>query len=155
MKDISREEQSERAFSLSLAALLGDNVYNFGELLAHPVLDSLRGTKDTWVVKLLQAFNAGNLAEFDKLRPFWEQQPDLLNNQEKLMKKIQLLSLMELIFRRHAHDRTISFSDIADAAQIDVGQVEILLMKALSLGLVKGSIDQVEREGGREGGRGE
>ena len=28
------QEQSERAFSLGLAALLGENVYNFGELVS-------------------------------------------------------------------------------------------------------------------------
>jgi hypothetical protein len=27
------------AFDLSLAALLGDNIYNFGELLAHPIVN--------------------------------------------------------------------------------------------------------------------
>jgi hypothetical protein len=26
------------AFDLSLAALLGDHIYNFGELLAHPIV---------------------------------------------------------------------------------------------------------------------
>lgn len=26
------------AFDLSLSALLGDNIYNFGELLAHPIV---------------------------------------------------------------------------------------------------------------------
>ena len=29
--------QAEHAFFLSLAALLGDNIFNFGELLAHEV----------------------------------------------------------------------------------------------------------------------
>jgi hypothetical protein len=29
------------AFDLSLAALLGDNIYNFGELLAHPIVSIL------------------------------------------------------------------------------------------------------------------
>lgn len=28
------------AFDLSLAALLGDNIYNFGELLAHPIVST-------------------------------------------------------------------------------------------------------------------
>lgn len=28
------------AFDLSLAALLGDNIYNFGELLAHPIVSN-------------------------------------------------------------------------------------------------------------------
>ena len=33
----------ELALHLALAALLGENVYSFGELLAHPVLGHLRG----------------------------------------------------------------------------------------------------------------
>lgn len=136
-------EQCDKAFHLGLAALLAEKVYNFGELLSHSVLDSLRGTQSTWLVKLLHAFNAGALDQFEALRPFWEQQPDLLRNQDILLRKIQLLSLMELIFRRHAHDRTISFAAIASGAQIDINEVEQLVMKALSLGLVKGSIDQV------------
>jgi 26S proteasome regulatory subunit N9 len=53
------EEQKFRAFKLGLAALLGDGVYNFGELLAHPVLESLRGTESEWLIALLFAFNSG------------------------------------------------------------------------------------------------
>lgn len=34
---ISRMYQ-DLAFDLSLAALLGENIYNFGELLAHPIV---------------------------------------------------------------------------------------------------------------------
>ena len=30
--------KQDLAFDLSLAALLGDNIYNFGELLAHPIV---------------------------------------------------------------------------------------------------------------------
>ena len=76
--------------------------------------------------------------------------------------------ISQLVFRRHAHQRTLDFSTIAEAAQIDINevsflllllllcllflllllsfvslpsscQVEILVMKALSLGLVKGN----------------
>jgi 26S proteasome regulatory subunit N9 len=139
-------EQSERAFHLGLAALLAENVYNFGEILSHSVMESLRGTERTWMVKLLFAFNTGDLSQFEALRPFWEQQPDLFKNQGMLLKKIHLLSVMELIFRRPAHDRTIPFSAIASGAQINISEVEKLVMKALSLDLIKGSIDQVLQE---------
>lgn len=146
LDDIPAGEQLERAFHLSLAALLGEGVYNFGELLAHGVLDALRGTDKQWVVDLLFAFNTGNLEKFESLRPYWSQQPDLNDNYTKLARKIRLLCFMELIFNRHAHNRTISFSTIAAAAQIDITEVEHLVMKALSLGLVKGSIDQLSQE---------
>ncbi|KAL5542742.1 hypothetical protein UlMin_010452 [Ulmus minor] len=33
------------AFDLSLSTLLGDNIYNLGELLAHPIIKSLIGSK--------------------------------------------------------------------------------------------------------------
>merc|ERR1712168_182682 len=45
---------------LCLAALLADNVYNFGELLQHKVLDAVRDSPNKWIVELLDAFNAGN-----------------------------------------------------------------------------------------------
>ncbi|XP_065910124.1 26S proteasome non-ATPase regulatory subunit 13-like [Dysidea avara] len=146
LDDIPAGEQLERAFHLSLAALLGEGVYNFGELLAHDILDSLKGTEKQWVVELLFAFNTGDLEKFESLRPKWSQQPDLVDNYNKLSRKIRLLCFMELIFNRHAHDRTISFSTIATAAQVPLPEVEHLVMKALSLGLVRGSIDQVSQE---------
>lgn len=34
-------EAQERAYDLSIAALLGDTIYNFGELLLHPILNTL------------------------------------------------------------------------------------------------------------------
>ncbi|CAI8044720.1 26S proteasome non-ATPase regulatory subunit 13 [Geodia barretti] len=75
----------------------------------------------------------GDLCQFEDLRPFWEQQPDLFKNQTMLLRKIRLLSLMELIFRRHAHDRTISFSDIAKGASIDKIEVHITNILIINL----------------------
>ena len=42
--DMSKEEQAKHAFFLALAALLGEGVYNFGELLAHKVQGVFKGT---------------------------------------------------------------------------------------------------------------
>lgn len=144
--DIPVEEQLQMAFNLSLAALLGEDVYNFGELLAHPVLESLKGTERGWLVDVLYAFNAGDIARFEGQRACWESQPDLSASQDKLFAKIRLLALMELVFKRHAHDRTIKFSTISEVAQIPLENVEYLTMKALATGLVRGTIDQVSQE---------
>ena len=50
---------------------------------------------------------------------------------------------MEMTFRRDANDRQLTFADIAHQAGLSEDKVELLVMKALSKGLVKGQIDQV------------
>uniref|UniRef100_A0A672PQR8 26S proteasome non-ATPase regulatory subunit 13 n=1 Tax=Sinocyclocheilus grahami TaxID=75366 RepID=A0A672PQR8_SINGR len=138
--------QQERAFTLGLAGLLGEGVYNFGELLMHPVLESLRNTDKQWLIDTLYAFNAGNVEKFQALKTAWGQQPDLAAHEAKLMQKIQLLCVMEMTFTRPANHRQLTFQEIAQSAKIQVNEVELLVMKALSVGLIKGSIDEVEKK---------
>ena len=146
--DITQLQESElqqRAFNLSLAALLGSDVYNFGELLAHEVLGYLRKTENAWLVDVLFAFNSGNIQKFIELKPQWSKQPDLAANEIALMQKITLLCLMELSFKRKSTDRTFAFDIIAKETRLPVNEVELLVIKALSLGLIKGSIDEVNQ----------
>jgi 26S proteasome regulatory subunit N9 len=145
IEKMSMEEKSNRAFCIAIAALVGDGVYNFGELLCQSVLEGLKYSENIWMIDLLQAFNEGDLSKFDLLRRYWERQADLLASKDKLTSKIRLLCLMELVFRRHAHQRTIGFDTIAEAARIDISEVEFLVMKGLSLGLVKGTIDEISQ----------
>ncbi|KAK3533305.1 hypothetical protein QTP70_016020 [Hemibagrus guttatus] len=145
VKDLSETEKQERAFTLGLAGLLGEGVYNFGELLMHPVLESLRNTDKQWLIETLYAFNSGNVMKFQALKSAWGQQPDLAAHEIKLMQKIQLLCVMEMTFARPTNNRRLSFQDIAQSAQIPVNEVELLVMKALSVGLIKGSIDEVDQ----------
>lgn len=145
LSEISLEEQKSRAFTLALAALLGEGVYNFGELLAHPILDALKGTSRQWVVDLLYAFNSGSLAKYEELRAFWKEQPDLAAQELAMRQKISLLCLMEMTFRRPGNHRTLTFNEIATEARLPEHEVELLVMKALSLELVRGSIDQVNK----------
>jgi len=142
-EQLSKAEQAKHAFFLSLAALLGEGVYNFGELLAHKILESLKGTENEWLIDLLFAFNSGQVERFRQLKPKWSTQPDLCSNETLLFEKVCLLCLMEMIFRREATSRVIAFQDIAAETTLPVDQVELLTMKALSQGLVKGKIDQV------------
>ncbi|XP_005746715.1 26S proteasome non-ATPase regulatory subunit 13 isoform X1 [Pundamilia nyererei] len=139
-------ERQERAFTLGLAGLLGEGVYNFGELLMHPVLESLRNTDKQWLIDTLYAFNAGNVEKFQSLKSAWGQQPDLASQEGKLMQKIQLLCVMEMTFTRPANHRQLTFTEIAQSAKIPVNEVELLVMKALSVGLIKGNIDEVDQK---------
>ncbi|XP_020710650.2 26S proteasome non-ATPase regulatory subunit 13 [Athalia rosae] len=143
LNTLSKQEQEQHAFFLGLAALLGEGVYNLGELLAHPVLESLKGTPNGWLVDLLQAFNAGNIAALERTKPQWSKVADLAAQELKLRQKISLLCLMEMTFKRQANNRQLTFAEISQETRLPIGEVELLVMKALAQGLVRGAIDQV------------
>ena len=77
------------------------------------------------------------------MKSIWGKIPDLLAHELKLRQKISLLCLMEMTFKRSANNRSITFEDIAAEAQLPLKEVELLIMKALAQGLVRGEIDQV------------
>lgn len=142
---ITEVELQQRAFNLSLAALLGGDVYNFGELLAHQVLEYLKKTEHAWLIDILYAFNSGNIQKFLDMKDLWAKQPDLQANETALMQKITLLCLMELSFKKRSADRSFPFELISQETRLPVNEVELLVMKALSIGLIKGSIDEVNQ----------
>ena len=73
ISEIPASDQADRAFSIGLAAILGKEIYNFGELLAHPVLEVLKATQDRkWLVDLLIAFNSGDMPAFESLKLHWQ-----------------------------------------------------------------------------------
>ena len=61
-----------------------------------------------------------------------------------LQEKIMLLALVHMIFERPSSDRTLSFMDISHRTTVTPLNVELLLMRALSLGLIQGTLDQVD-----------
>ncbi|XP_062899772.1 26S proteasome non-ATPase regulatory subunit 13-like [Mobula hypostoma] len=146
LSDLSMGSQQQRAFTLGLAALLGEGIYNFGELLMHPILESLRDTENQWLIDTLYAFNSGDVETFFCLKTFWGSQSDLANNEQRLKEKLQLLCLMEMVFTRPANHRKMTFQEIAHQAKVPINEVEMLVMRALSAGLVKGSIDEVDHK---------
>jgi 26S proteasome regulatory subunit N9 len=137
-----RERQS-RAYDLSIAALVSDSIYNFGELLLHPILDSLVNTPHAWLRDLLFAFNRGDLIAYDVLAGNISKVPLLKEHQTFLYQKISLSALTETVFRRPPHDRAMTFSEISSETKVQPKEIEHLIMKALSLGLLRGQIDQV------------
>jgi len=146
--DLSNEEKVERAYELSLSALLGEGLYNFGELLMHPILESLVGTPYEWLKNLLYAYNSGNIDAFNSISNSGEflKESLLVNNLDFLRRKLCLMSLMEHVFQRTKEERgRISFSDIASETKVAEDEVEHLIMKAFSLGILKGKIDQVDK----------
>ncbi|CAG8592499.1 hypothetical protein C2G38_2091700 [Gigaspora rosea] len=143
LEELTLEEKVERAHDLAISALLGDTIYNFGELLMHPILDTLTNTHLEWLRNLLFAFNAGDIGKFEMLAVNFVQEPILQDNMSFLRQKICLMSLIEAVFKRSSDNRTIPFANISEETQLPIDEVEYLVMKALSLKLIRGSIDQV------------
>ncbi|RKO99010.1 hypothetical protein CXG81DRAFT_15156 [Caulochytrium protostelioides] len=148
LSDLSKSEQHTRAYELTLSALLGEGLYNFGELLQHAVLQALVGTPHEWLYRLLFCFNSGDMDRFNQIAATKEYagEPALVNQEAFLRQKLCLMTLIESVFKRSKLERgRISFDTIAQEARVPLDDVEHLVMKALSLGLIRGLINQVDQ----------
>lgn len=149
MDTLSSEEQCEIARDICLAALAADSIFTFGELLQHPILQSLNDTEFAWMPAMLKALNVGNISAYDelcaseaaKINSF----PIVIASQTLLRQKLSIAALIELIFRRKADERLIAFTDIAAGTGVPLNEVELLLIKALSLKLIRGTLDEVDQ----------
>ena len=143
LTDLEENERRRIAYDLAIAALVSETIYNFGELLLHPILDSLKGTEHDWLRELLFAFNRGDLGAYNILQSHLQANTLLQSHQQFLYQKISLSALTQLVFSRAPQDRSMTFSTISEETKVAIDEIEHLIMKALSLGLLRGSIDQV------------
>jgi 26S proteasome regulatory subunit N9 len=142
---LTKAEATSRAHDLAISALLGEELYNFGELLMHPILQYLKDGDMDWLYQLIFTFNAGDISKFEASTPHFSSQPLLQSHAAFLRQKICLMALVEHIFQRRIDDRLVPFADIAAETRIPGAEVEHLVMKALSLGLIRGNIDEVDQ----------
>ncbi|KAI3438613.1 hypothetical protein D9Q98_001036 [Chlorella vulgaris] len=145
---LPQEFRQALAVDISLAALLGEDVYNFGELLLHPIINALDEGGYGWLHEMLECYNSGDIHRYDDLcaqhAALLNGQPALVAHERRLREKITILCLMELISSLPPDQRTIALSTVAERTKLPLAGVEFLLMKALALHLVEGVIDQVD-----------
>jgi len=148
LETIPQPDQVSLAFDLCLAALVGETIYNFGDLLTHKILAAV-GEDKMWIVHILRAFSSGNIEKYESLvveyAAVLNAQPLLVQHKSLLTQKMAILGLIELIFRQTLADRTIGFETIAKFTKLPLEDIEFLLIKALSLKLIRGTIDQVSQ----------
>lgn len=134
---LDKVHQTGLAKDICLAALVGQNVFNFGEVIAQPILKILEGTEYDWLGRLLLIFHNGDIDGFAKLfednAKAINAQPMLRLNMGNLKQKIGLLCLMKLIFERPPEERNIDLEEIAEATKLESEQIEWLLMRASTL----------------------
>jgi len=137
------------AVDLCLAALTGEGVYNLGQVVTNPILQVLKDTPEAWLVDLLHACAKGNVPEFKTLcqETYPTQiasQPALVNMSQQMQEKMTLLALVQMVFERKSSERTLEFAEIAARLEIPMEQVEWVIMRAFSVKLMEGSMDEVE-----------
>lgn len=147
-ENLSPEFSEAVAVDVSLAALLGEDVYNFGELLMHPIVETLRSSNGfLWLFDLLECFHQGDIAQYDHLcsvhSKVMNAQPALVAHERRLREKITVLCLINYVSSLPSERKSVPLEDIALKTKLQVDGVEFLLMKALSLHLIEGVIDEV------------
>lgn len=149
-EDMLEKEKKELSIKMGMSILLGKNVFNITELLDKEVILSLVGTEYEWLYKLMTSLAKGNITEFEStfngnLKVIMEKFPKVYKQKTYLEQKVRIIGFLELIFTLGKDERSIPFEKIASTCQIDQKDVELLLLKSLSLELVKGTIDEVSQ----------
>lgn len=150
LESIGPDVRKMLARDLAFAGLVAENVYGLGEVLSHPISDSLREDKSfTWLLELMNAFNSGKINVWSELKGKYKdhikENQTLALNLERLDEKIVILALIDLIWSKPADGRNLPFSEVEKVTHLPFNKVEIIVMRAFCLGLVKGEIDQVRK----------
>lgn len=128
VEELTAEDRYTLATDMALASITGDDIYNFGDVLATPILASLKDTPNEWMLHVVETMNAGNVEQLNHVinahKAQYFAQPALAAKHDSVVKqKIVLLCLVNVAFERPSHERLIAFSDIATRAGIPVDQV--------------------------------
>ncbi|PVV04850.1 hypothetical protein BB560_000641, partial [Smittium megazygosporum] len=149
IEDLSQAQQFERAHDLAVSALLSDSIYNFGDLLSHPIIQTLKDSEQFWLYELLLSFNNGDISSLMNLRDRLQNHPLLLQKVDFLQKKMRLMALVEIVFKKQGsgdkNDQSIPFEVLASDIKVAVSDIEHLVMMALSLRLIDGKIDEISK----------
>ena len=108
---------------------------------------ALQDTDKAWLMLLLHSMAKGDVQEFERLSGLYATQiqaePALMSRKETVQEKMTLLALVTLIFERPSSERCLTFADIAKRTKTP--HVERMVMRALSLSLILGSLDEIDQ----------
>lgn len=108
---LTTEARVSHGRDVALAALVGDGIFNFGELVTHPIIHTLESSDFKWLADLLHALHHGDIRKFSLL---WAEQADVIDEQPALItgegvikEKAALLCLIEIASRKPAAERYV------------------------------------------------
>lgn len=135
---------------MCLSSLVGEKMFNTSEFVEKDFFKIMSTSKYDWIYKLILSFNSAKVDQFEEMLKIYHENisnEEILRNNYALIKvKIRIAALLDLIFQKNKNERVISFKEIAQECCCTLNDIEILLIKAMSLGLIKGHIDEVENK---------
>lgn len=149
---ILESEMLSLSFKAMVAALLSEEIFNFGKLLnTRPFESALANSPEhRWGLQLMHLCNDGDVAGFEQ---FTKEHAHSLNSVSELaasapalLKKARLMALLHLVFYTPFDQRTFTFLTIAQRCRVSEDEAEQLLLAALAQGIVKGKIDGLGKE---------
>lgn len=146
---MSEKEKKEFSIKMGMSILLGKNVFNISELLDKDIINSLVGTDFEWLFHMMNNLGQGKIKEFtdtvSQNQDFISKFPQIVKEMTYLEQKVRIIAFLEMIFLCGKDERSIAFTKIANVCQVELVDVELLVMKAMSLNLIKGTMDEVEQ----------
>ncbi|ODV77132.1 26S proteasome regulatory particle [Suhomyces tanzawaensis NRRL Y-17324] len=145
--NLSEAQKVKLCYELCIAALLGDKIYNFGELILHDILNAIKdeSSQYNWLYHLIQNLNSGNLTQFNHwLATAFKKSPFLTKFDVFLKQKIIIMSLLELISLKSTTNKQLTLQEISSFTGTSINDVEHLIIKCFSLNLIKGYINQID-----------
>lgn len=149
VNDISPEDRINISMNISIASLIGKDIYNYGEILQTPVFQYLINTPYNWLYDLIKVINEGNIDNFNTLIGVHmneiQKQPALCNKLDIIKQKAVIMALLQLVFNKPSKNRLITFEEVCIATKMPLDQVEYIVMRTMSDGLITGEIDEVNQ----------
>ena len=147
---LSNEDKLNLCYKMCAAMLIGEKLYNFAELIEKDFFKLMKGTNYEWISNLILSFNSAKVDQFllmmEENKKNIEENQILKEKAEFLPIKIRIAALLDLIFQKNKAERTLTFEEIKKVCICKDDQIEYISMKALSLELIKGYIDEVDKK---------
>jgi 26S proteasome regulatory subunit N9 len=139
---------------MSVASLIGEKMFNFAELTEKEFFKVLKDSPNNqWIYDLIISFNSARVDEFIRTMQKYSDRiladKDLKDRVRALELKIRIAALLELAFHKNKNERVLTYKDISPNFQCSADDIELLVIKALSLGikllLIGFSLDSLRR----------
>lgn len=136
------------AYDLCEAALISKSVCSFGELAAHPILETLKNGENKWIYELILLLDNGSPEIIDQFEsqylPIIKSKSHFSKFMNDIKFKVTISVLTQLIFSKPFESRIFTFEEVSSVCKIPKDQVEIVVLRALSAQIIKGFIDEID-----------